>query len=397
MPSNPITTTLKPSSPQRFESLDAFRGISASLIVFFHLHLIGSFTESAAIKGIWILVEFFFVLSGFVLAHSYGFKQNFSFKAAIGSRFFRLYPLHFFMLGLTLAIELGKFIGNQYFHLGFPGQAFTGRTALTELAYNASLLQAWLPWANSYSFNFPAWSISIEFYTYIIFFITVYLSAEKFRPAVWLLFPFALAFMVFLLFGLSSLQSEVFRGIPCFFWGAASYLLYQKLSQLRLIFLKNKRWLATASELLLLGFIVWLVPQNAKPNAVLYLLSVFSFCMAIILFAFEAGAVSQLLQKPIFLLLGKLSYSIYLTHTFYLFLITLLTLFLDKYLGSHFLIGNNTLDFGNSMVNNLVAIAFIVVVIAGSYFSYHHVELKWQTIGKRFINKQKKAPNWGLY
>src|SRR5690554_887470 len=129
------------TSSKRFDVLDAFRGITASLIVFFHLHIINSFTETTVIKGTWIFVEFFFVLSGFVLAHSYGFRKNFHFLSAIKSRFFRIYPLHIFMLGVILLIELFKMIANDSFNLNFPSQAFSGSTALKELFYNVSLLQ----------------------------------------------------------------------------------------------------------------------------------------------------------------------------------------------------------------------------------------------------------------
>ena len=64
----------------RFEALDAFRGICAICVVIFHMNILNSFTEISFFRGSAILVDFFFALSGFVLAHSYGFKQNLKFK-----------------------------------------------------------------------------------------------------------------------------------------------------------------------------------------------------------------------------------------------------------------------------------------------------------------------------
>ena len=63
---------------RRFEVLDAFRGICAVAVVIFHMHLVGSITELSFFRGSSIFVEFFFVLSGFVLAHGYAYKKTLS-------------------------------------------------------------------------------------------------------------------------------------------------------------------------------------------------------------------------------------------------------------------------------------------------------------------------------
>ncbi len=56
---------------ERFETLDSLRGICAIFVVFFHMNIVGAFTELSFFRNSSIFVEFFFVLSGFVLAHSY--------------------------------------------------------------------------------------------------------------------------------------------------------------------------------------------------------------------------------------------------------------------------------------------------------------------------------------
>lgn len=73
---------------KRFYSLDSFRGICAIAVVMTHMHLIGSITELAFFKGSAVFVEFFFVLSGFVMTHSYGFKNDLDFRSFFISRFF---------------------------------------------------------------------------------------------------------------------------------------------------------------------------------------------------------------------------------------------------------------------------------------------------------------------
>lgn len=63
---------------QRFLVLDSFRGIAAICVVIFHMHIIGSITELNFFRGSSLFVEFFFVLSGFVLAHTYDFNPDYA-------------------------------------------------------------------------------------------------------------------------------------------------------------------------------------------------------------------------------------------------------------------------------------------------------------------------------
>ncbi|QSB19598.1 hypothetical protein JN403_00265 [Pseudomonas sp. 15A4] len=66
----------------------------------------GRVHRAAFFRRAEILLNFFFVLSGFVLAHSYGMKAGFGFKRFIVSRVFRLYPLHVVMLLVFILFEL---------------------------------------------------------------------------------------------------------------------------------------------------------------------------------------------------------------------------------------------------------------------------------------------------
>ena len=80
---------------KRFEVLDSFRGIFAICVVFFHARYLGSVTETDFFRGSSTFVDFFFILSGFVLTHSYAYNENLKFKMFFISRTFRLFPLHF--------------------------------------------------------------------------------------------------------------------------------------------------------------------------------------------------------------------------------------------------------------------------------------------------------------
>jgi peptidoglycan/LPS O-acetylase OafA/YrhL len=63
---------------ERFEVLDIFRGLFSSLVVFFHM---STFTETPIISNSFIhnsdlFCRLLFVLSGFVIAHSYQFMSE---------------------------------------------------------------------------------------------------------------------------------------------------------------------------------------------------------------------------------------------------------------------------------------------------------------------------------
>jgi peptidoglycan/LPS O-acetylase OafA/YrhL len=93
---------------KKIRFLESIRGISALVVLLFHLK---DSTNSLLIHNFLILngkifVDFFFILSGFVIAHSYSSKiytfidlLKFKFK-----RFLRLYPLHILTLIIFVLI-----------------------------------------------------------------------------------------------------------------------------------------------------------------------------------------------------------------------------------------------------------------------------------------------------
>lgn len=87
---------------QRLLMLDALRGIAAIGIAIWHTNL--RFGGAIWLPSAYLAVDFFFALSGFVLAHAYGrqFDGGMSAPDFLRIRLIRLYPLYF--LGLALAV-----------------------------------------------------------------------------------------------------------------------------------------------------------------------------------------------------------------------------------------------------------------------------------------------------
>lgn len=365
-------------SNKRFEVLDSFRGIAALSVVVFHMHYIGSITELGFFRGSYLFVEFFFVLSGFVLAHGYTFRRI-SFKNFAIARTFRLMPLHIFMLGIFIMFEFGKTLAFNY-GFNFNNEPFTNSAAVKEIIPNLLLLQTWLPFSKDLSWNYPSWSISVEYYMYMIFFITLFTNRLKY--IVW----FLISIISFLFIANNTdILSSVLRGLSSFFAGALVYILYLKTNDK---FNKLQDTTFFILEILLIALSIYLISLEKfeyKSISVSIL-----FMMNVYVFSFERSIISILLKKSFFQLLGKLSYSIYMTHAAILFVALSSIMILEKILKIKLtvMIGDvRNIDFGSILLNNAVIILVLLIVIVVSIFTHKFIELKGQKIGKKLISK----------
>lgn len=371
----------------RFEVLDSFRGLCALFVVVHHMHWQGSFTDWAFFRGSDLFVEFFFVLSGFVLAHGYAYKENLAFRPIVQARIFRLFPLHLFMLGLFVCMEGGKWLAHKTVGFSFNNAPFTQGYALGELLPNLVLIQAWTPWTNALSFNTPAWSISIEFYMYLLLYLT--LSAQpRVRHWIWLSIPLAMAILT--LTETKLLLSLVMRGLTGFFGGAFCYHLFRNYAHR----LPLGRGLATVLEFFsvvgVYGIITTPMPYHT-------LWATLWFFLTVLVFAKQSGKLSHLLGGSLFQQGGQLSYSLYLTHGAVIYVATSLGMILQKLTGLELMPmvdGNRVFDSGNALLNTLGALLTIIAVIGLSRWTYQHIELPGQRLGRRLRTAQTIQPGF---
>lgn len=147
------------------------RGVAALVVVFYHLKfgapVLLPFEEATRLfaRG-YLWVDFFFVLSGFVLTYVYGGTRwdTGSVKRFYVARIARVYPLHLATLGLLVAyqvatIALAAAVPSVDARLDQPWAA---------IPFHLLLVQAWgfLP---EPFWNIPAWSISTELFAYLLF------------------------------------------------------------------------------------------------------------------------------------------------------------------------------------------------------------------------------------
>lgn len=365
---------------ERFETLDSLRGICAIFVVFFHMNIVGAFTELSFFRNSSIFVEFFFVLSGFVLAHSYLSKERVDTKQYLISRFFRIYPMHFLMLILFLSMHLVLLVIGRLFDLKFPIDPFTGRNAYSEIIPNLTLIHAWFSNFERLSFNGPSWSISIEFYLYILFLIGLVFCRKN-------IILFSIVFMCFGILGVIIkpdllIAKTAFYGLSCFFSGILAYVIYQKVK------INSTYWEPV------MAVIVVLFIMNLKkiPNS--YAIAPFLFSFVVYVFAHENGVISKLLKIQFFRKMGELSFSIYMVH--YLIISVLLSVFvLLTKLGLGFASKNNgiwNMNLDNVILNNILPFILLSVIVAISLFTRRYVEDPFIKIGKKLSKKPVNKP-----
>ena len=176
----PLSGESPDASNRQLPSLTPLRGIAALWVVLYHYCGTAQFLpnlditpQSYLISKGYLAVDMFFMLSGFVMAHVY--HRAFSaaetvaqhYRGFIVARIARLYPLHIFILALFVATTAASQLMTGLATGTFEGMPLTGPRSLGAIVANIFMLQGLA--AGELSWNYPAWSISVEFIAYLAF------------------------------------------------------------------------------------------------------------------------------------------------------------------------------------------------------------------------------------
>ena len=287
--------------------LESIRGISALVVLLFHLK---ETSNSLIIQNFIVLngeifVDFFFVISGFVITYSYSsriytFMDLLKFKY---KRILRLYPLHVLTLLIFVMVEIAKYFLSTEFSIFSNTEPFTINNTRSFI-HNLFLTHAFLPLN---SFNIPSWSISVEFYAYLLFSLIVLLIKNE---KICFLIFMTISFFSFLYIingggSLRSMENEdgFIRCCFSFFLGATIFSLKD--------FIKIKPKL---TNFLILSFLILLIITFFLNNN---FLSILLFSVIILISVNEENhhLIKILSFKPL-LYLGSISYGIYMFHFF---------------------------------------------------------------------------------
>ena len=295
------------SEPRRYVVLDTYRYIAAAGVVMYHNEanfapFLPGYVER--LERLTHLVDFFFVLSGFVLMHTYGSSVRTwgDFGRFMQKRLARVYPLHF--VTTMIFIVAAAAIALTGFQLRDPGATDPALFAPTLL-----LLQAWGTTSHP-GLNFPSWSISAELFVYLLFPLFAMLLVRV-RPLGALLVAVAIALAMDFVRTSLGLRSwtmathdyGMLRAVPTFLSGMAVSVIVRNLPA---------RPVSWRGPHLFMAAIFLLMISGVRAE---FIIAAFPVAVGYIALAERGGDPSRL-ASPLCARLGDASYGVYLLHMF---------------------------------------------------------------------------------
>lgn len=345
-----------------------------------HFDANGYISQLPFLRNAFLFVDFFFVLSGFVIGSSYGARltAGFSVGRFMALRLGRIYPHHAAVLLMFILFEVSLALVPGLAQRG----AFTDPFSVVTLVQSLLLIQIFAG-PDISAWNLPSWSIAAEIWTYLIF-------AGLLRWAPRLTIPFsmmaAIAAPIFL-----SVQSDRYMNVlhdgalvRCIFGfglGVIGWRLANWAAAIRV-----PQWAYHAFEFGIgAAIIVFVSLAGAGPFSVG---APFLFLVAVLIFAREKGVVSKCLRRAPFVLVGGLSYSIYMVHTFLQFRLVNAAALAGKRMGIQIVEtndGHNSLA-ATGLLADAISLFFLALVILFAYGSYRLIERPAQRVSRKWIS-----------
>lgn len=314
----------------RYDALDGLRGVAAIAVMLLHI------TQGAIFKNAYVAVDLFFMLSGFVIAHSYRARLLGGMTAYeyVKRRVIRLYPMLVIslLLGLPVLIEAGTLgISNYPMRSIISGTIsnlfftpYIAHYGIANMATPSADAAAYLTIGEIFPTNPPAWSLFFEMVASIAFVYIVRLG----RPAM-LKIIFASGLMLLISGILTSFEihghsivdledGSVGRGIDGGFYRVMfgftiGVLLHKtKISGVDLRMIDGlKQVLRNSYGLYVVALLLFMFPMSLRGMYPVFAI----FCVAPCLVMVGANLTcAGVFEAKIARFLGWLSYPIYLLH-----------------------------------------------------------------------------------
>lgn len=299
-----INSKLLKTKPH-FEILNGMRGLAAIVIVVFHFMeiIIADFSKIYIAHG-FLAVDFFFVLSGFVIAYAYDNRiAKMGLKTFIKLRLIRLQPLVVIGSILGLLTFLFDPYSNLYAIYGFQETAMLFITSVFMIPYPTVSER----YFNLFNLNAPSWSLFWEYVANFVYATILFRASKKTLTTVALIGAAALFYIGWqygnILGGWSG--GTFFHGLARISFSFSMGMLVHRSGWI----IKNKLGLIGMSALLMLAFLTpysdqwsWLVEP---------IIVVFYFPLLVSL---GAGASLSSKHSKINKWSGDISYPLYMTH-----------------------------------------------------------------------------------
>jgi peptidoglycan/LPS O-acetylase OafA/YrhL len=283
-------------------ALTGARFVAALHVVLYHVLAWRGTWFSAVIGTGYVSVNFFFVLSGFILAYTYG-DRPIDRREFYAARVARIYPVY--VLGLLLAAPF--FVRA---HIG----THTIGLMLAQGAAVLSLAQAHVPnW--SLVWNAPSWSLSVEAFFYLLFpFVAPWLLRVE-RPRAWAFVMWSVLMTIaglFLRFAPPAADGSPGTAIDILRHSPVLRLPEFAIGVLAARERRTLAWAAWPAALTILGT---LAISSSIPYVLLHhgLLDPL-FVVSIVALASGGRLLGRVLASAPFVALGEASYALYIVH-----------------------------------------------------------------------------------
>ncbi len=238
-------------------------------------------------------VPLFFILSGFILSHTYFDKYALSSHAKfVWLRFARIWPTH---LAVVLCF-LGYYFLVYLLKIRIGGAPPSYGVLLQELVMTRAWTTRELAW------NYPAWSIQAEWFAYLFLFPVCFLWFKAIHGKVTI---FALSVILLCIHGVQPFADTPTRITDIallFMAGSALYRLRSLVNLSRFASIGVLTGIATAGTAMAISLPV--------SKALIYL----SFGLLVLSLSYDKGLVARALRSDLVVYGGTISYSLYMTH-----------------------------------------------------------------------------------
>lgn len=351
--------------PQQLDGLTAARGLAAWMVVLFHIRSGMPWLPEGVMRVLdkgYLSVDFFFLLSGFVIylsAHEAFLAEGaHAVPAFLRRRLARIYPLYGAMLALTILFAALLTTSGRDTN-GYPW---------AELPLHMLMLQNW-GFTDALSWNHPAWSISTEMAAYLLFPLIVLVTPISRAPRRALICGIGASIAIMAswlhLAGLGDLGQDIphFGLVRCLFEFSAGCMLCA-------LWLKSEgagRGAYAIAAMLISGAALgWAVDGRNE----LWAFPAITACVIFLIAKASRGRLSSVAMRPL-VWLGEISCATYLSH-FMLFIWFKITLVRDA----------------NDISPPMIAL-FLLLTLAASAILYHAVEKP----GRRLAGHKSQRAN----
>ena len=369
-----------------YELLDGLRGVAALLVVWYHVFEGYAFAGGTLIESInhgYLAVDFFFILSGFVIGYAYDDRwgRSLTMKNFFKRRLIRLHPM--VIMGAVLGVVTFCIQGSVQWDGTHVATSMTMLALLCAMFFIPAYPGAGYEVRGNgemFPLNGPSWSLFFEYIGNLLYALFIHRLSNKMLTVFVVLLGAALAcFAIFDVSGYGNMGVGWTLDAVNFLGGLLRMLFPFSLGMLlsrnfRPVKVRGAFWICAAVLLAL-----FVVPYLEGTESICWNGLYEAFCIIVVfpllIILGASGNTTDKVSTGICKFLGDISYPLYITH--YPFM----------YLFYAWLIKNEYFTFGETWQVALCVYVWNIVVAYLCLKLYDEPVRRWLT--RRFLNKHK--------